>query len=176
MLIIKSQNKDYGVSFPTSLADITPDVLKSITEHVKLQKHYCVVALCYKTNLFSFATQVVKGKGMDVAVTPLLAKINPSDDSFDWKVGDKVIIDRTGIEMAHHVTIPVAVSSQGSGDYITNDPELRKSLIDGSYFKDRGLDKNATIYILEFKIVALNNIVATVPCQYKSIDPFKVIM
>lgn len=176
MLIIKSQNKDYGVSFPTSLNDITPDVLKSITEHVKLQKHYCVVALCYKTNLFSFATQVIKGRGMDVAVTPLLAKINPSDDSFDWKVGDKVIIDRTGIEMGHHISIPVSVSSQGSGDYISNDPELRKSLIDGTYFKDRGLDKTSPIYILEFKIVPMNSIVAAVPCQYKATDPFKVLI
>lgn len=174
MLVIKSQKKDYGVSFPTAISDITPEILTSVTEHIKLQKHYAIVAICYKTNLFSFATQVGKNKGMDVSVVPLLAKIN--EENNEWSVGDKVIISRTSIEMAHHINIPIAANANNAQQYIAEDYELRKSIIDGGYFKDRGIDKNTDIYLIEFKIIPVNDIVSALPIAHKGIDPFKVII
>ena len=173
MLIIKSQKTDYGVSFPTSITDITPDILSSITEHIQLQKHYAIIAICYKTSLFNFATQVSKSKGMDLLVTPLLAKIN-EDDKTCGNIGDKVIVSRTAIEMGHHIHIPIAAASVNAQQYIAEDSDLRKSLIDGTYFKDRNIDKNVNIYLIEFKIIPANDIVSTLPIAYKGIDPFKI--
>ena len=176
MLIIKSQKKDYGVSFPTSLSEITPDILKSVTDHVMLPKHYCIIGMCFKTNLFEFVTKLSKRKDIDIPVTNLLAKINPGEDlGVEHKIGDKVIVNRSAIELGYHLSIPIAIGSQTAYDYFAGDEELRKSIIDGSYLKDRGLVKGQdSILLLEFKIIPISSIAATVPVSFKGIDPFKV--
>ena len=178
MLIIKSKRKDYGISFPTSLNEITPDILKSITDHVVLPKHYCIVGMCFKTTLFEFVTKLSKSKGIDIPVTNILAKINTGENAdITFNVGDKLIVDRSSIERGHHLSIPIAIGSQAAYDYFAEDEELRKGIMNGSYLKERGIDKDRdSVYLLEFKIIPINDISAALPLQYKGIDPFKVLI
>ena len=177
MVIIKSQKKDYGVAFPTSIDDITPDILKSVTDHVILPKHYCIVGMCFRTNLFDFVTKISKGKGADIPVVNLLAKFNADDTDVELKVGDRIIVDRSSIERGHHLNIPIAINSTNACQYFEEDKDLVKSIMDGSYLKERNVHKSTTnIYLLEFKIIPINDIVADVPLNYKSIDPFKVLV
>ena len=177
MLIIKSKHCEFGVSFPTSVEDITPEILKSVTDHVKLPKHYCVIGMCFRTSLFEFVTTVSKSKGADIPVVNILAKADSEDIvKYNWNIGDRLIVDRSSIERGHHLSIPIAINSVNAATYLNNDEELRKSIVNGSYLKERGIKKgNDIIYLLEFKIVPLNDIVAAIPRETKGQDPFKVV-
>lgn len=172
MLEIKSNKQSYGIKFPTSINEITPEVLKSITDHVKLPKHYCIVALCFRTDLFNFVTTIKSNKGSEVGVVSLLAKIHEEDTkSTDWNVGDRLIVDRSSIERGYHLNIPISINSGNAAAYLKNDEELRKDIMSGKYSED---SKNKNIYIVEFKIIPVNDIASAIPMNVNVIDPYKV--
>ena len=100
MIEIKSKKKSYGIRIPSSIGEITPEVLNTLVKGVKLPKHYCIVALCFDTKLFDFMTSINAKKPSTVAVSPLLAAISDEDSELiNANIGDKLILNRTAIEL-----------------------------------------------------------------------------
>ena len=169
MLQIKSKLKDFGINFPTSVNEITPEVLNAITAGVKLPKHYCIVAMVFQPKLFEFIS-ALKNKNTNVNVTPILAKVAEGcEEELNANIGDKLIIDRSSLERAVHLNLPIMINSTNAANYINDDKELIKSITAGE-FNSNGVSPR--IIVLEFKIVPINCVSAAVNKQQKVIDPF----
>lgn len=177
MILIKSEKKSYGINFPTSKEEITPEVLNTITDGIKLPPHYCIIALCFQTKVFDFVAVIKSQRNNDVAVTPVLAKIHDEDSNvINAKVGDRVIINRSSLERGNHLNLPISISSNAARNYFASDPELVRAIMTKSD-KDKVNEdilsaKFANIIILEFKIVPVNDITAAIPMVCDKIDPF----
>lgn len=174
MVTIKSETKSYGIIFPSDVNEISANILKQITSGVNLPKHYCIVALCFKTRVFDFAMMISSKKETNIAVIPLLAKISDNDsEEINAKVGQKLIIDRTNLERGVHLRLPIMVSSDNARKYISDDPKLVKSILnkDDTYKKITN-DGLKDIIIMEFKIIPVNDISAAIDIDNKVIDPF----
>lgn len=173
MITIKSEKKSYGINFPASVNELTPEIFDEITKQVKLPKHYCIVALCFKTRLFDFVVAMNSKKEQAVAVIPLLAKINEEDKAdVNANVSDRVILSRSALEMGTHISLPVVISTDNARNYFSSDEELTKSIISrrNPIFTD--MTKKDNIIVLEFKIIPVSDIKATVPVDGKGCDPF----
>lgn len=184
MITIKSNKKSYGINFPTSLNELTPEVLEVITDGVKLPKHYCIVALAFKTKVFDFCTMINSNRQATIGVTPILAKIAKEDsESVNAVSGDKIIIDRSSLERGVQIKLPIMISSDNARNYFNSDPNLIKAIMtkDGKVVEDSGINKkllssnSPDIIILEFKIVPVNDISAAMAVDYDVVDPFKTI-
>lgn len=181
MVTIKSPKKNYGINFPSSVNEITTDMLDAITENVKLPKHYCIVALCYKTKVFDFCTMINTNKNVEIGVVPILAKISKEDSEETAAcVGDKLVIDRSSLERGSHLKINTMISSDNARKYFQSDENLHKAIISKNDTVVIGKDMNKQllasnspeIIIMEFKIVPVNDIAASVPFGNNIIDPF----
>lgn len=177
MITIKSEKKSYGINFPTSKEEITPELLGTITNYVKLPKHYCIVALCFQTKVFDFVAMAKSRANSNVAVTPVLAKISAEDaELINASIGDKLIIDRSSLERGVHLNLPVAISSNAARNYFESDPELCRNIMtknDKANIDKKLIDaKSSNIIVLEFKIVPVNDISAAIPMEHKVCDPF----
>lgn len=170
MLQIKSKLKDFGINFPTSVNEITPEVLNTITAGVKLPKHYCIVAMVFQPKLFEFISAIKNKINTNVNVTPILAKVAEGcEEELNGNIGDKLIIDRSSLERAVHLNLPIMINSTNAANYINDDKELIKSITAGE-FNSNGVSPK--IIVLEFKIVPINCVSAAVNKQQKVIDPF----
>lgn len=170
MLQIKSKLKDFGINFPTSVNEITPEVLNAITAGVKLPKHYCIVAMIFQPKLFEFISAIKNKINTNVNVTPILAKVAEGcEEELNGNIGDKLIIDRSSLERAVHLNLPIMINSTNAANYINDDKELIKSITAGE-FNSNGVSPK--IIVLEFKIVPINCVSAAVNKQQKVIDPF----
>lgn len=173
MITIKSEKKSYGISFPTSVNELTPEIFDEITKQVKLPKHYCIVALCFKTRLFDFVVAMNSKKEQAVAIVPLLAKINEEDKvDVNADISDRVILSRSALEMGTHISLPVIISTDNARNYFSSDEELTKSIISRRNPIFTNMTKRDNIIVLEFKIIPISDIKATVPLDGKGYDPF----
>lgn len=173
MIEIKSEKKSYGISFPTSISELTPHVLMSITEQVKLPKHYCIIALCFKTRIFDFVVAMNSKKEHSISVVPVLAKISEEDAAeTNAAVSDKVILSRSALEMGTHLNLPIMISTDNARNYLASDEALTKSIINRSNPIFTDLSKRDNIIVLEFKIIPVSDIKATVSREANGIDPF----
>ena len=176
MITIKSEKKSYGINFPTSVNELTPEVLNEITKQVKLPKHYCVIALCFRTRLFDFVVAMNSKKEQAVSIVPLLAKINEEDKvDANANISDRVILSRSALEMGTHLSLPVIISTDNAQRYFSSDEQLTKSIITrrNPIFTD--MTKKDNIIVLEFKIIPVSDIKATIPLDGKGYDPFYVV-
>ena len=165
MIEIKSKKKSYGIRIPSSIGEITPEVLNTLVKGVKLPKHYCIVALCFDTKLFDFMTSINAKKPSTVAVSPLLAAISDEDaELINANIGDKLILNRTAIELGTQVNIKtMAAYNNIAENVIKVDNNLNKGLM---------IAKSPRIIVLEFKIIAVNDIRGAVDVNHIVTDPF----
>lgn len=182
MYLIKGKKENYGIHVPTSLDEIKPEVLKKIVEHINIPKNYCIVALAYKTKLFSIASSVANNKDQSLAVQPLLAKINVENPTNDTpKVGDALIINRSELERGTQLYNVTNICTAKVHSYLANDSQLVKDIMTGAYDSATGNGMNKglvsanskTIYLLEFKIIPVNDIRASLPIRLEPNDDFK---
>lgn len=171
MLEIKSEKVSYGIKFPTSLEEITGDVLKEVTNGVKLPNHYCIVALCFTTKLFDFVNSINYSKETNLSVTPLLANVaNGCEEELNANIGDKLIIDRSSLERGIHLNLPISISSGNASAYFKKDTNLIKRVQSGEFNKDSYSPK---IIILEFKIIPIVDVKAAIPVGHITNDIFR---
>lgn len=177
MLTIKSKRSSFGINFPTDVSEVTANVLTEITKNVKLPKHYCIIAMCYKTKVFDFVASLNKNVGPTIQMTPLLAKVNSDDISEnnpDLKIGDRVIVERASIERGTHLHLPTMVTIANASKYFGRDKELSSAIVKGEYDYGHELITKPEIVILEFKILPVGDIHASIDPTAIAFDPFKV--
>lgn len=173
MIQIKSEKKSYGINFPTSVNDLTPEILESITKQVKLPKHYCVIALCFKTTLFDFAVAMNSKKEHSISVVPVLAKISKEDsEEINANVSDKIILSRSSLEMGTHLNLPILINTDNARKYFMSDVDLTKSIINHTNPIYQKIGKKDNIIVVEFKIIPVSDIKASVAIDAEEIDPF----
>lgn len=177
MLTIKSNRSSFGIKFPTDVSEVTTEVLNEITKNVKLPKHYCIVAMCYKTKVFDFVASLNKNVGPTIQMVPLLAKVNSediADNNPELKVGDRVVVERASIERGTHLHLPTMVSITNAGKYFSKDRELCSAIVKGQYDYGNKLITKPEIVILEFKILPVGDIHAAIAPTAIPVDPFRV--
>lgn len=168
MIKVVSKDSNYGINFPESINEIKVEHFEAILANVKIPKHYAIVALAFRTTLFDFATAVNKQMNNDVSVTPILMYIDEADkENVRANVGDKVVVTRSSLERGVHLNLPVAISSVNAAGYIQ---DHRDTYLDIIKFANKNAKDN--IYLLEFKIVPVTEISASIDMTKELFDPY----
>ena len=173
MIKVESKVADYAINVPTQREEITPEALGALLENVQLAKYYCVVAMIYKDTLFG----VMNRQSEVVTVIPVLAKIGSEDaSSTGGQVGAQLIIDRTSLERGNHLHIKNnIISPTHISEYIRNDRGLAMSIGNGTFGQNKGHTLTTSIYMVEFKIIPVNDIKAMIDKNViLDANPFKV--
>lgn len=175
MFIIKNPEKSFSVGYPTSIGEITSEYFDKILSNVKLQEHYCIIALCFKEKVSSIALSVKESRNTTSNVVPIIAKI-AKDNECGFEQMEKAVIDRTNLERGIHLPINNNwIGVAGFENYVKSNPKLLNSLIKGDYWKDKYFT-TPEIYLVEFKIVPIRDIVASrnlidsTKCIYTLVD------
>lgn len=192
MYYLNSDKANYAIYIPESIHEITNDMLDKITKHINIAPHYSLIALLYKTSLFKLASKVNNNVGDDyIKVLPVFVRANYDNCNSrnlspveEDKGLIRPIIAPSVIERGYEVYVSTAMSLQSVLGYIQNDYNLRNSLINKTYkgnvlrlgvenpdAKTIAEDNNTNIYMIGFKVVATNDIVAGVPYDYAIYDP-----
>lgn len=182
MITIKSEKKSYGINFPTSVEEITPEMLDAITKDVKLPEYYCIIALAFQTKLFDFCAVMNNTKNSNMSVTPLLAKVSVKDvKNCCANVGDQVLIDRSSLERGIHYNAKTMINASTARNYFNGDNDLTRLIMTKS---DKVIGTNhetgkplrgcdaGNVIILEFKICPIGDISAYIPVNVDVNDPF----
>ncbi|AXH74482.1 MAG: hypothetical protein KNU04_gp03 [crAssphage sp. isolate ctbg_1] len=190
MYLLQGDKATYGINIPTSMSEITNEVLAELTKNIILSPHHTLICLVYKTTLFNLASSVRNGLNQDtVSVTPLVAKVSDTLVNTQLPVKEesqvmRPIIAPSIIERGYEVFIPTAASINSVMGYIQHDEDLRIQLFQKKYkgnaqtlgvpLTDKIIieDNNTDIYLLGFKIVGNNDIVATIPLKQEIDDMF----
>lgn len=175
MIRIKSATKNYAINVPTSFDEITKDFFEGITKNVNLPKHHCIVAMCTKAKLFDFMTATSSSTQTMATLIPYLACIRKDDnENLNAEIGEKIIIDRTSLERGVHLNLPCCISASNFYKYVESDKNLVGKIRTGQYTIDKdGIKVSPEICIVEFKIVPVVSISATIKNDVECIDVFK---
>lgn len=192
MIEIKSEKKSWGINLPENEKEVTPEILATITEGIELPPYHCIVAMCFKIRLFDIAFNINNQRDQNVTVVPLLAKASEEMlKKHNVSIGKKIVVDRSTLERGVHLTLPVMASQSNVIRYIKEDEKLRQNLLSGTDGKSKQVNlevitdsaedkinrvasKSPEVIILEFKIIPIVDIVATIDVNHKINDPFKV--
>lgn len=183
MISIKSNLQSYGINLPTSLSEVSKEYFDKLLANVKLQEHYCIVALCYRDKVFNIVSALRNNnKNAASEIIPLIAKI-ADENVCGYKQMERAELDRTSIERAIHLPVKANVCGLTNfAAYIKDDTDLIKALIDNTYFQSKLItDMNVApsrnlspyAYFIEFKIVPIRDIVATRDLSTPSICIYK---
>lgn len=152
MFTIKNDKKNYSVDYPTELGEISNEYFDKMLSDIHLQEHYCVVALCFKDKLFNIVTALKQRTSPTSNVVPIIAKIADNNEC-NYKQGERVVTDRTNLERGIH--LPIAkntIGVTGFENYVKDNQTLMTELMNR---------KGDSIYMVEFKIMPIRDIVAT---------------
>lgn len=184
MILVKSKNKNYGINFPENVNEITQEVLNNALDKVNLPKYHAVIALCTKVKLFDFAASLGNsGKDTMTTVVPVLGKIREDDNTeLSAIIGETIIIDRSSIERGIHVNTPLSISTSNAAKYINSDIQLKNDILMGKFntnsdakmSKSLAITNSPYICLVEFKIVPVSMISATIRKGLEVVDPFVV--
>lgn len=162
------------VSVPTKLQEVDSKVLLDMYRSINLPDNYCIITLAQKIKLSQLVLlNNAKIKDTTVYTVPLIGKLpNTHDYKGIINVSDKAILNRTSLELSTHLSINSSVSLNNLFDFITSDVKLKEKC-----FKKEIADSDGNydiwIYVLESKILPMNDIRATIPLNAPTIDPFK---
>lgn len=161
MIEIRSTIKSFSVDYPEHISEITANYFDKVLNGVKLQQHYCIVATCFYDKIFNLVTSIKQKRDTTAKVTCLLAKIDPANEC-GFQQMDTCIITRTDLERGVHLPLSHNwIGVQGFEKYVGADEALMKALSTGNYFaQSNGIKDSPYIYLVEFKIIPIRDIVA----------------
>lgn len=168
MIELKHAGVSKVINVPTSVNDITADVLEKLSANIVIPEHYVLIALCWKV---SFGTIFFnKTKQKEAQVICLAAKANEPDPKYDWiKVGKKLIISRSGIEMGVHVHIPHAASINSIAAWADEATRAENPNAKGM---NLNILPSGDFVLVEFKVIPVNNITGCIEKDILDDDPF----
>lgn len=166
MIKIENDKMPYSIYVPTSLEEIDIDYLNQTLDNVVVAPNYCIIALIYKTKLFSLISNMKSNQNGTVQCVVKLAKSHNNELVQGNIIGNTVVINRSSIEMGTHLTIPDNILNPIEvAKYCEKDPDLVKAILTGAYFNDgtKTSDHVAKLespycYFVEFKMVPYTDI------------------
>ena len=172
MIKIKSKVAGFGINIPTDRKELTKEYFDTILNNVHLSRNHCVVALIYRDTLFSISNT----NKTTVTVLPIIAKINDEDiSSTGYLPLQQIILGNSELERGYHLYLNNNIISPAYlNSFIRKDKELAQKIINGKVYEENNIDnKSCIIYTVEFKIVPIVNIRATLDIESKVESPFK---
>jgi len=174
MITLKSEKVSKVINVPTTVNEITPDVLEKLTKNVVISKYHALVALCWKVGFGDVFFNSKKNE-RGAQVIPLLAKANfPEKDAEEFKwlsVGQKLILTRSAIEMGVHVHVPNAAS-------VNSISAWAESVEKAEHPEAKGISINTLpkgqFILVEFKVVNISDISGVITSDTLEEDPFLV--
>lgn len=174
MITLKNEKLDRKINVPTTMNDITPEILKKLTVNVTLPENRVLVALCWKVN-FGDVFFNNKKQNNSAVVVPVCAKLNLSDDVKDsykfLEVGKKVVLTRSALEMGVHVHIPNSASMQSIEKWAS---DATQAQFPGSKSISINVLPEGKFILIEFKIVSAADISGVIESDILPEDPFVV--
>ena len=174
MITLTNDKLNRKINVPTTMDDITPEVLNKLAVNVTLPEHYALVALCWKVN-FGDVFFNNKKQNTNALVIPICAKFNlgkDSEESYKWlAVGKKVILTRSAIEMGVHVHIPNSASMSSIEKWAQ---DATQAQFPGSKSININVLPKGQFILVEFKVVALNSINGVIESDILPEDPFAI--
>lgn len=176
MIQIKSEKATFGISVPQTLQEFTPGILAEITRAISVPKHYCIVASCLETTLFTVASSLQSESINMVAITPMVAKIGDEDsERMSTSAGLQAVIHPTDLERGSHLDLPTMISFKKFRKYLREDKNLINKIIKGQFTKedsDEVIPSNTSIILVEFKIIPVAEIRSSIILNVEPKDPF----
>lgn len=178
MITFENPFRKFKLSLPTKLSEITPEVLTTYTKAIRLPDNYTIIALVgkFKVSSFEFVTSIESFKGNTMETYALLAK-SDNEGKCKFNIGEKLILNKTDIEMASHLTLPIAASVSSFIQYITVDKDKVKTANGATIIEERLNLSNYNkdyVYLLQFKITPLNAIKGSFANDICTQDPFMI--
>lgn len=143
------------LTIPGSVSEYNKNVLKQITDNIKIAPHYALVGIV--TGIAPISVFMNVTSEASISITPILAKVGDSENSFVDNVGDIVIIDKSSLERGIHCRNSSKTSYDcfvKSVERMVNDKSDIQKIFSGED-KDR---YNKTCYVIEFKLVPISDI------------------
>lgn len=156
--IVKTENEEVKFNFPTNLAELSTDYLINVTKGVTVAPNYSLIGIVYHEKLSTlFMTCRNKKKNTSIGIVPIFIKAGEGEKSVidNAKIGQKLLIANTQIQLAHHCAVP---NNKLTLDYFANvinhntDPDLYQTIVNDKDQKE--------VLFVEFKIVPNCDIIA----------------
>lgn len=163
MFQIKSKNKDYSLNLLTNSDEIRKESLEDIVKDLNLAPHYCAICNIYKLPLLDLVIAINDSKGpKNINALPIIVKISEYEEKKNYlTIGHRVIVDKNVLARSdEYNNNKNKYSITKVIDYIESDKELSSDII-------KGERSNEVIYLLSFRILPINSIVASYDCGIK---------
>lgn len=173
MITLKHEKVKKVINVPTTVNEITPDVLDKLSSNIVLSKYHALVALCWKVSFADIFFTKGKQNNKGAQVIPLLAKANVPEENvkeYEWlKVGQKLILTRSAIEMGVHVHVPNAASINSISAWASEVEQVERP---GSKAISINVLPTGEYILVEFKVVNLGDISGVITSDTLEEDPF----
>lgn len=171
MIELSNDKIKVGIKLPTTVDEITAEMLEQLTTQVKLGKNYVLIALCYEV---TFADLVFDNKKQKpTRVYTKVAKANLDTDYIDVHVGDVVAISQSAIEMGQHIYIKSVASEASVKAFLLEKARLTRANATSIVPSDiKDIDAKSFL-LIEFKVVPVHDIKAYFDYSTNCVDPFK---
>ena len=174
MITLKHDKVKRVINVPTSVNEITPEVLEKLSANIYVAKYYSLVALCWNVGFGElFFNQ--KNKDKSAQVIPLLAKFNvPEEEKKDYtwlETGKKLVLSRSAIEMGVHIHVPNAATTNSIQAWAE---EVERAERPGSKGMSINTLPQGRFILIEFKVVPLSQISGVINGDTLPEDPFLV--
>ena len=143
--------KEITFNFPTNVEELTPEILKEMTDGIHVAEHYSLIGLCYRDKLSNLIPLARSGKkDAKIKVAPIFVKCGDTDNKFIHNLiaGDKIIAMQSQIALGVHVNVPGNVLTL---DYFTK--VVANSADRDIYEKELANKDQAECIFIEFKLV-----------------------
>lgn len=172
MIKLSNDKLKLGINLPTSVDEITPEMLEQLTAQVKLGKNYVIIALCYEVNFMNLVLSNKQQKATKVYTK--VAKLNADSEYIDLKVGDIVAISKSAIELGQHLYIKSVASEAYIKAYLLDKVRLSRPSATSINASDLNDIDGRNFLLMEFKVVPITDIKAAFDYSVKYVDPFEV--
>ena len=172
MIKLRNEKRNYEVKYPTKFSEVNFEGLVKAVNNVYVAEHYAIIALCQSFTPFALATLGTKqNKDMAVPVSANFIRANDPNNKLVGNPGDKVIISRSDLELSTHLPIRFGLSTAIISDILQDDTKSVTMLRQNPVDENGNLVKE--IIVVEFKLVPISSIKATISKDVPTKDMFK---
>lgn len=156
--VIETKKEKVTFNFPTSLSEITPNYLTTVTSNINVANHHVLVAMVYHNtipNIIMVGKSKKKNENFGVNVVYVKGGEENVDFIKNIKTGHRLLIDSSQLSLGHHVAVP---ANKLTLNNFTN--VLSECTDSDIYAKAVKENDDREVMFVEFKIVPATAIIA----------------